>query len=140
MSSHSTLRCSLLPFRKAGLACIGALALASSAIAQEAVRPSLAGEASAEARRQEVDKIPYNLLLGPVRFRFSATVGLEYNDNVNVAEVDTQEDFIFRPQVNFNALWPITQLNTLRFDIGLGYSFYLYHSEYNTIGILLSPG
>jgi hypothetical protein len=42
--------------------------------------------------------------------------------------------------VNFNALWPITQLNTLRFDIGVGYGFYLDHSEYNTNGILLSPG
>lgn len=107
--------------------------------AQDAIRPSLAGEASAEARRQTLDRIPYNLLVGPVRFRVSATAGLEYNDNVNYAEVNTQEDLIFRPQVNFNALWPITQLNTLRLDIGLGYAFYLDHSEYNTNGILLSP-
>jgi hypothetical protein len=107
--------------------------------AQDAIRPSLAGEASAEARRQSLDHIPYNLLVGPVRFRFSATAGLEYNDNVNVAEVNAQDDFIFRPQVNFNALWPVTQLNTLRLDIGLGYAFYLDHSEYNTNALLLSP-
>ena len=104
------------------------------------MRPSLAGEAAAEARRQSIDRIPYNLLVGPVRFRFSATAGIEYNDNINVAEVNEQEDFIFRPQVNFNALWPITQLNTLRFDIGVGYAFYADHSQYNTNGILLSPG
>ena len=113
---------------------------ASVANAQDAIRPSLAGEAAAEARRQSLDRIPYNLLVGPVRFRFSATMGLEYNDNVNIAEVDTQEDFILRPQVNLNAMWPITQLNTLRFDIGLGYAFYLDHSNYNTNGILLAPG
>ncbi len=53
---------------------------------------------------------------------------------------DKQGDFIFRPQVTLNALWPITQLNTLRFDIGLGYSFYTNNSEYDTNGLLLSPG
>ncbi|MDQ6623188.1 MAG: outer membrane beta-barrel protein [Verrucomicrobiota bacterium] len=108
--------------------------------AQEAIRPSLAGEAAAEARRQSLDEIPYNMLIGPVRFRVSATAGVEYNDNINIAEVNTEEDFIFRPQVNFNMLWPVTQLNTLRFDIGMSYAFYADHSENNTNGILLTPG
>lgn len=35
--------------------------------AQEAVRPSLAGAEAADARRQSIDQIPYNLLAGPVR-------------------------------------------------------------------------
>ena len=124
--------------------------------AQDAVRPSLAGEAAAEARKQEIDKIPYNLQVGPIKFRFSATMGIEYNDNINLAEGGTyafpsplgaitittepQEDVILRPQVNLNALWPITQLNTLRLDLGIGYAFYLDHSNYNTSSILLSPG
>ena len=108
--------------------------------AQDVVRPSLAGEAASEARRQDIDRIPYNLLLGPVRFRFSASMGAEYNDNINLAEVNEQSDFILRPQVNLDAIWPITQLNTLRVDIGLGYAFYLDHSNYNTNGVLLAPG
>jgi hypothetical protein len=124
--------------------------------AQDAVRPSLAGEAAAEARRQSIDKIPYNLQVGPIKFRFSATMGIEYNDNINLAEdgsavflsptgpilitTEPQSDVILRPQVNVNALWPITQLNTLRLDIGLGYAFYLDHSSYNTTGVLLNPG
>ncbi len=69
-------------------------------------------------------KIPYNLQLGAIKFRFSATMGFEYNDNINLAEDGsalaltaigphsaddrTAEDFILRPQVNLNALWPIT--------------------------------
>ena len=108
--------------------------------AQDAVRPSLAGEASAEARRQSIDKIPYNLLAGPIRFRFSATFGVEYNDNINLAEVNKQDDFIIRPQMNINAIWPITQLNTLKLDIGLGYSFYLDHPSNDTNGVLIAPG
>jgi hypothetical protein len=124
--------------------------------AQDAIRPSLAGEAAAEARRQSIDKIPYNLQVGPIKFRFSATMGIEYNDNINLAEdgsftfpspsgpitvtTEAQDSIILHPQVNLNALWPITQLNTLKLDLGVGYSFYLDHSSYNTNSILISPG
>jgi hypothetical protein len=108
--------------------------------AQDAVRPSLAGEAASEARRQDIEHISYNLLLGPVRFRFSATMGAEYNDNINLSETNEQQDVILRPQVNFDAIWPITQLNTLRMDIGVGYAWYLDHSNANTNGVLIAPG
>jgi hypothetical protein len=108
--------------------------------AQEAVRPSLAGEAAAEARRQSVEQIPYNLLAGPVRFRFSITTGIEYNDNINLAEVNKQDDVIIRPQFNIDAIWPVTQLNTLRLDLGMGYAFYLQHPDNNTNSVLISPG
>ena len=118
----------------------GLLVLASAVLAQDAVRPSLAGEAAAEARRQSIEQIPYNLLLGPVRFRFSVTTGIEYNDNINLAERNKQDDIIFRPQFNINAIWPVTQLNTLRMDLGMGYSFYVNHPENDTNGVLIAPG
>jgi len=116
------------------------LVLAPTLRAQEAVRPSLAGEAAAEARRQSIEQIPYNLLLGPVRFRFSVTTGIEYNDNINLAETNKQDDIIIRPQFNLDAIWPVTQLNTLRLDLGLGYSFYLNHPNADTNGVIISPG
>lgn len=115
------------------------LCLRSIAKAQDAVRPSLAGEASAEARRQSIDHIPYNLLAGPIRFRFSATAGVEYNDNINLSQINEQSDVIIRPQFNINALWPVTQLNTLRLNLGIGYSFYLDHTEDNTNSLLVAP-
>jgi opacity protein-like surface antigen len=127
--------------RRIAFAFLVVLFCAASVVrAQDAVRPSLAGEAASEARRQDIDRIPYNLLVGPVKFRFSATMGVEYNDNINLSETNTQEDVILRPQVNFDAIWPITQLNTLRMDIGLGYSWYLDHSNANTNGVLIAPG
>src|SRR3954466_6356591 len=121
--------------RRLSLAVIATLLVTVVAAgAQDAIRPSLAGEAAAEARRQSIDKIPYNLQVGPIKFRFSATMGIEYNDNINLAEdasytfftstgvaipvrTEAQSDVILRPQVNLNALWPITQLNTLRLDL-----------------------
>jgi hypothetical protein len=117
------------------------LVCAPFARSQDAIRPSLAGEAASEARQQDIERIPYNLLVGPVRFRFSATVGVEYNDNINLSQHDEkQDDIIFRPQVNFDAIWPITQLNTLRLDLGIGYSAYVMHPSNDTNAILISPG
>jgi len=153
--SHATSPSSFV--RRLGLAAlIPLLCAAPITRAQDAIRPSLAGEAAAEARRQSIDKIPYNLQVGPIKFRFSATMGIEYNDNINLAEdgsftfasvggpititTESQSDVILRPQVNINALWPITQLNTLRLDLGIGYAFYLDHSSNNTNSILLTPG
>jgi hypothetical protein len=124
---------------------------------QDAIRPSLAGEQSAEARRQDVDRLPYNLLLGPVRFRVGVTLGVEYNDNINLSDDATEiiripgsgkfavtnrpeDDVIIRPQINLDAIWPVTQLNTLRLDLGLGYNIYVDHSNANTNAILISPG
>jgi hypothetical protein len=115
------------------------MGLAPIAQAQDAIRPSLAGEAASEARAQDVSRIPYNLMLGPVRFRIGATVGVEYNDNVNYAEVGAQDDWIFTPALNLDAIWPITQLNTLRLDLGLAYAVYVDHSNYDTRGILIAP-
>src|SRR5947207_11880429 len=57
--------------------------------AQDAIRPSLAGQAASEARQQDVSRIPYNLMLGPARFRVGASVGVEYNDNVNYSDDGT---------------------------------------------------
>jgi hypothetical protein len=132
------------------------LCVPSIARSQDAIRPSLAGENAAEARRQDVERLPYNLLLGPIRFRVSASVGAEYNDNINLSDEgtvtiitpggpvtlrsDTEDDIIIRPNLSIDALWPITQLNTLRLDLGLSYAFYLEHSNANTNGVLISPG
>jgi hypothetical protein len=129
-----------LPKQIAFIFLLPILCAAPVARSQDAVRPSLAGEAAAEARQQDIEHLPYNLLAGPIRFRVSATIGAEYNDNINLAETNEQDDVIIRPQLNIDALWPLTQLNTLRLDLGLSYAFYLDHSDADTNGILISPG
>jgi hypothetical protein len=127
-------------FVKSILLFIGAMLSAGVSLnAQDAIRPSLAGQDAYEGRQEDISRIPYNLLLGPVRFRVGASVGVEYNDNINYAEVNTQDDVIITPNLTLDMLWPITQLNTLRLDLGLGYSFYLDHSEDNTDFLLVAP-
>jgi len=129
----------------------------SGVFAQDAIRPSLAGQAASDARQQDVSRIPYNLILGPVRLRVGATVGVEYNDNINYSDdgtavipnpngpgsvilsADSQDDVIVTPNLTLDMIWPVTQLNTLRLDLGIGYSFYLDHSKDNTDYILVAP-
>jgi hypothetical protein len=140
MSRHSILsRSVLFPRNLTLLPFLALFGIVSIGHGQDAVRPSLAGQAASEARQQDISRIPYNLLLGPIRFRVSATMGVEYNDNVNYADVGAQSDWIFTPNINIDAIWPITQLNTLRLDLGLAYALYVNHSNYNTRGILIAP-
>src|SRR5207244_5153862 len=119
--------------------------------AQDAVRPSLAGQEASDAREQDVSRIPYNLLLGPVRFRVGATVGVEYNDNINYADDGTavipnptgpgfitirsnsQDDVIVTPNLMLYVIWPVTLLKTLRLDIGFYYYFFLDHSQHEYV-------
>jgi len=141
--SRQSISCSRHRFpKRIALVLLLPLLMAPSIIrSQDAVRPSLAGEAASEARRQDIERIPYNLLAGPIRFRVGASVGVEYNDNINYADDGFEkEDVIIRPQLNFDAIWPVTQLNTLRFDIGISYSAYIDNSNANTNGVLISPG
>lgn len=81
----------------------------------------------------------YNLAVGQLRFNIAAGAGIEYNDNINLAEHNRQHDFIFRPSLNIDSVWPITDLNTLRFSIGLSYAKYFRYSQYDTRGVLFSP-
>jgi hypothetical protein len=81
----------------------------------------------------------YNLAIGPLRLNVAAGVGLEFNDNVNLSDHDRQSDIIFRPSLNIDTVWALSDLNTLRFSLGLSYAKYFQHPEYDTRGVLFSP-
>ena len=81
----------------------------------------------------------YNLMVGPIRFNVAAGAGIEYNDNIALSDHHRQSDFILRPSASLEAVWPLTELNTLRFSLGVSYAKYLDHSEFDTRGVLLSP-
>ena len=101
-----------------------ALLLCAAARAQDAVRYSIASERAAEARKRSRSETYYNLDLDPVKLRFTATAGTEYNDNVNLASTNRQSDFIVRPQIGVRAFWPVSERNTLDLNFNLGYEYY----------------
>lgn len=81
----------------------------------------------------------YNFAIGPMRFSLAAGLGLEFNDNVFLSENNRESDFVLRPIAEIDGVWRLTELNTLRFNIGLSYAKYFEHSELDTDGILISP-
>jgi hypothetical protein len=132
-----------IPRRQGGLfpslAAASLLFFAGQAHSQEALRMSLAGDVAAESQRQAANTIGYyNLLWGPVAWRFSSGLGLDYDDNVNLQSQNRQGDFIFRPNLTTEIHWPVTQKNSLDVSLGVGYSLYATHSELNQI--YMNPG
>ncbi len=85
------------------------------------------------------DEQKYNFAVGPLRFNVAAGVGFEFNDNVTLKDSGKESDFIFRPSLTLDGYWTLSELNTLRFSLGVSYAKYLEHSEFDTRGILLSP-
>ncbi|MGC3988821.1 MAG: outer membrane beta-barrel protein [Chthoniobacteraceae bacterium] len=81
----------------------------------------------------------YNMALGPVRFNVAAGVGLEWNDNINLSDTNRKSDFILLPSANLDSAWRISDLNTLRFSIGVSYAKYFSHPQFDSHSLLLSP-
>ena len=79
----------------------------------------------------------YNLLTGPVAWRFSTGLQMQYSDNVNLAQ-NPEADFIFRPDMDAEMLWPVTQNNVLNFSVIAGYSAYVVHP--NLSSFFITPG
>jgi hypothetical protein len=81
----------------------------------------------------------YNFAIGPIRFALAAGIGVEWNDNITFAERHRKADFIVRPSLDIDATWPMSELHTLRFALGLGYAKYFNHSKFDAEGLLVSP-
>ena len=100
---------------------------------------SMASEEAARARRQAASTLGYyNLTVGPTLWKFGAGLGMEYADNVNLGASGSEGDFSFRPQIDTEMLWPITDKNSLNLNVGIGYSAYVQRSDLNRV--FVSPG
>jgi len=103
-----------------------------AALAQEAIRNSIAGDAAAESHRIDPENLPFTVKAGDLRVLVSPSIGAEYNDNINLTKENRLDDFIIRPSLGLQLSYPLTQRNLLQFDISFGYSEYLQHHSYST--------
>ena len=87
----------------------------------------------------EEENNKYNFAVGPVRFAIAVGIGIEFNDNITLSEHDRQSDFILRPNLDLQATWRLSDLNTLHINVGISYAKYFDHSQYDTRGLLISP-
>jgi len=68
-----------------------------------------------------------------------ARLGVGYTDNVFYSDNNRQKDWLLNPEIDLRALWPITQLNTLRLSLGVSYEWYADHHVLNSDRPLVSP-
>jgi len=100
--------------------------------AQEALHDSMTGEAAMEARKLQVESVPYTFKYGDFKVLVTPSLGLDWNDNVNIVRTNALQDFILSPLVRLDLSYPITENNLLSLNVGAGYEKYLDHDQYST--------
>lgn len=75
--------------------------------------------------------LPYTFKKGDFRLLLSPSVTTEWNDNVTASN-GGDGDFILRPLLQIDASYPLTRNNLLKLNVGIGYDWYLDHSELST--------
>ncbi len=98
-----------------------------------------AGLSPVDAVDQAAVEEKYNFRLGLVDFVIAAGIGVEFNDNITLASANEVSDIIIRPEVNIEGVLRVSELNTLRFGLGLGYAKYIDHSEFDSDSVIISP-
>ncbi len=105
---------------------------------QDNNRYSIAGVQAAMAKRAALEQAPYLTRLGDLRLNLGASVGVEYNDNINLVQSHGQQDLILRPGMQMSAFLPITALNSANFSLGVSPAIYVSHSAYDQM--VITPG
>lgn len=77
----------------------------------------------------------YNLKWKNLTARLSATVVMEYYDNLNLSEDKPVEDMYISPMLGVGFLWQLSQNTSLQFDMGVGYRWYLNNPSVNMINM-----
>jgi hypothetical protein len=102
-------------------------------------RGSLAGERAAQELMRANTNEVYNMHYGRIGFQTEARVGAAYTDNVFLSGVDQRDDFIVTPEVRLGAMVPLTELNVMKFSVGLSYEWFAKNHSLNGNLPLVSP-
>jgi hypothetical protein len=113
------------------------------ASAQEALQNSLAGDAAAKSRTQQMQSPQsgdYTFKDGDFQMLLLPSLGFQWNDNVNLSQTNVMDDFIVSPAVGIIATYPITERNVLNLNVTVGYDRYLLHPNLSTLDLNSSSG
>jgi len=108
---------------------------ATGARGQDAIQMFYADKQLDSSKNAISDPDYYNIKTGPVNLRFQSTLQTEFTDNVNYTGTNRVADVYFQPAVNMRAYWPVTLNNSLFFNTGIGYTFYVKDSNLDHLDI-----
>jgi len=80
----------------------------------------------------------YNVKLGPTGWKFGAGLALQYTSNAGMTQNNPTGDFIFQPSGSATMLWPISDQNSLTFNLTAGYLAYVKETDLSRFYI--NPG
>ena len=80
--------------------------------------------------------VRYNLKWGKLTGRVYGSVNTEFNDNINLSQNNPEADISIGPTIGVGFLWPISKVNVLQFDVGVGYRWYLNHPAVSSINVI----
>ena len=119
----------------------GTIFCGAPAHAQEMMRETLTNTTPASAPVAAGPGVTdYNLRIGPVKFSADLVGGVEYIDNISYSQVNRTSDEVVRLALNILTVVPLTRLNALRFDIGVGVVRYLEHPNATSGDVFITPG
>ena len=81
----------------------------------------------------------YTFKKGDFRMLILPSLGLDWNDNINLAQTNVMDDYIVKPAVGITASYPFSQRNLLYLDFSIGYDRYLLHPRIEHICIRIPP-
>jgi hypothetical protein len=126
-------------FRCWSIALILLLAI-RSAPAQEALQNAQAGQNASAAQAKQLQSSDYTFKDGDFRVLVLPSMGLQWNDNINLSQTNVMDDYILSPSVGVTASYPLTQRNVLFLNITAGYQRYLDHPNLSTFDLNSSSG
>ncbi len=108
------------------------------ALAQDSLLLSQKNQQNGEDRKQQLENIPYTVRVDDLKILTSGSMDGEWNDNINLSHNAPESDFLLRPKVDTDVYWPVTDINILKFSLGLGYDKYFQYSANDNF--IVSPG
>ncbi len=121
---------------------VAALQSTASASAQQAILTDLASQAATSTHPIDMSTMPYTVRSGDFRLLLTPSLQAQWDNNIALTSSNKLQDYIIEPMLKIDAYYPLTQVNLLKLNVGVGYSDYLQHSDYSawqiTSGSLLS--
>jgi hypothetical protein len=108
----------------------------------EAQDQSLSTEKTAQGLKEaaQEEARQYDIHYGPVGLQVGGTLRLGYTDNVFYSDTDRRSDYLINPEVDLGAFMQVSELNTLKLSLKLGYEYYLNNTVLNSDAPLVNPG
>ncbi len=110
---------------------VAALQATASASAQQAILNDLASQAATSTHPIDMATMPYTVKSGDFRLLLTPSLQAQWDNNIALTSSNKLQDYIVEPMLKIDAYYPLTQVNLLKLNVGVGYSDYLQHSDYS---------